>query len=551
MFRLISMYRRTSDSVPSKRISLPSVIVVAFFTTSCSLVGVTKSLGECASTGIESGADGPNFLIKNAVLIDGSGAPRRAADIRVRVGLVSEIGDLCPSPEESVMDAKGDIVSPGFIDTHSHHDRGMWDSQAGRDMVAAVSQGITTIIIGQDGMSEYPLSAFQRELEKQPVAVNIASYTGHGTIRVKEAGVPYNRPVTPLELSRMESDLEVDLESGSLGLSSGLEYDPGIYSDTGELIALARVLRLQRARYISHMRSEDFGMISAIDEIIEIGREAQIPVQISHIKIALLDNWGSASDILSKLDQAREQGVDITADVYPYDYWLSTLAVLLPERDFSDVAAVRAAFDHIASAEGLVLARYVADPELVGKTVQQIADERGEDPAETYLALIQQAYADISLEDAVEAGDFRELVLGQSMLRADVEDFIAWPNANISTDGASFPGHPRGYGTFPRAIRWMVRESHKIELEEMVRKMTSLSASHVGLAERGEVRAGAPADLVLFSASEIADRADREDPTAISAGITGVWVNGVRVWQDNGPTGAYPGLFLRRASLDD
>ncbi|MDE0811035.1 MAG: amidohydrolase family protein, partial [Alphaproteobacteria bacterium] len=447
-----------------------------------------------------------------------------------------------------ILDAKGDIVSPGFIDTHSHHERGMWESETGREMVAPISQGITTIIIGQDGMSDYPLSAFQRELEKYPVAVNIASYTGHGTIRVKAIGVPYNRPATPTELSRMESYLEIDLDGGSLGLSTGLEYDPGIYSDSDELLTLAKTLKAAGGRYISHMRSEDAKILEAIDEIIRVGREAGIPVQISHIKIALLDDWGGASSILARLDQAREEGVDITADVYPYDYWLSTLAVLLPERNFDDVAAVRHAFNHIASPDGLLLARYVADPDLVGKTVKQIADERDEDPAETYLGLLQQAYADINLEDAVEAGDIRELVLGQSMLRADVEDFIAWPNSNISTDGTSFPGHPRGYGTFPRAIRWMVRESHKLELEEMVRKMTSLSASHVGLADRGEVRVGAPADLILFSASEIADRADRENPTETSVGVTGVWVNGVRVWQDNGPTGAYPGQFLRRAS---
>ena len=532
----------------SKLNTLTFALATVVYLTSCALDGPVQSARACDFTGISALAQGPDFLIQNSVLIDGSGAPRRSADVRVRNGLIYEIGDLCPAEDEPVLDARGEILSPGFIDTHSHHEGGMWTSETGRDMRAAISQGITTIVIGQDGMSEYPLSAFQIELEKHPVAVNIASYTGHGTIRTRVTGVPYSRPVTPSELSIMESHLEADLDSGSLGLSTGLEYDPGIYSDTDELLALAGVLNKEGGRYISHMRSEDFRLRSAIDEIIRIGREANIPVQISHIKIALLDDWGQASEIIKKLDEARALGVDITADVYPYDFWLSTLAVLLPERNFDDIEAVRTAFAHLAPPEGLTLARYEADPELVGKTVQEIADERGEDPAATYLSLIKQAYAEISLEDSVAASDLRELVLGQSMSKADVEAFIAWPHSNISTDGTSFPGHPRGYGTFPRAIRWMVREDHQLELEEMVRKMTSLSAAHVGLADRGEIRVGAPADLVLFSESNITDSADQNNPTAFAEGIYGVWVNGVRVWDNGESTGAHPGAFLKRAA---
>lgn len=500
----------------------------------------------CAFPGVASEAAGPDFLIRSATLIDGSGRARFAADVRVTRGVISAIGSLCPDKDEPVLDAQHRILAPGFIDTHSHHDRGMLESSDARSLRAVVSQGVTTIVLGQDGMSSFPVSELAGDLARIPVAVNVASYTGHGTLRTRSTGSRYNRKVTPEELGQMKFDLAADMEAGSLGLSSGLEYDPGIYSDQGELTELASVLHGFGGRYISHMRSEDKNLDAAIDELLQIGEAAGIPVQISHFKVAYIDFWGEAPQFLEKLDAARARGIDVTADVYPYDFWQSTLAVLLPERNFDDVGAAQNALDHLAPADGLTLTMFEPDPALVGQTVQQIAEARKQPAAKVYLDLIKEAYAGVRIEEAFAKGQMREMVLGRSMSDPDVAAIMAWPHTNIASDGFSGGGHPRGYGAFPRAIRLMVRDLGLVSLEEMVRKCSRLGAENVGLVQRGLVVPGAPADLVLFNEDEISDEADIQDPTATASGILGVWVNGVRVWEGGNVTGAYPGRFLKR-----
>lgn len=527
-----------------------AILLLALGVPACAQTGGHDNGGgpeTCAYTGVSSDASGPDFLIRNAVLVDGTGAAAQTADIRIRDGIVQAIGTLCPEAEEPVLDAGGLIVSPGFVDTHSHHDIGMMEGEAARSMRAAVSQGVTTIIVGQDGMSVFPLAKLAEKLEEAPVAVNVASYTGHGTIRMNATGTDYKREVTSAEMERMKAQLQQDLDNGSLGLSTGLEYDPGIYSDSEEVIALARVLREHGGRYISHIRSEDRNLENAIGEIIRIGAETGIPVQISHFKIAYVDYWGRAAELLETLSRARAAGVDVTADAYPYDYWQSTLTVLLPDRDFSDIEAARYALEHLAPADGLTIVKFDANPALIGKTVQEIADARGVEPASAYLDLIQEAYAGLVMEEVIAAGVPRELVLGRSMSADDVKTIMLWPYTNISSDGTSFRGHPRGYGSFPRSIRWLVRDEAAIPLEEMIRKLTSLSASNVGLEGLGVLRPGAVADLVLFDADQITDHADIADPMAVSTGIVGVWVGGFRVWQDGDVTGAYPGRFLPRS----
>ncbi|MBR9806428.1 MAG: amidohydrolase family protein [Alphaproteobacteria bacterium] len=503
----------------------------------------------CEFSGIYSDAEGPDFLIRNAVLIDGTGAPRRKADIRVREGTVEEIGMLCPAEDEAVLDAAGLIIAPGFIDTHSHHDVGMANSDRARSLEAAVSQGVTTIVVGQDGRSVFPITDLARRLERMPVAVNVASYTGHGTLRLNATGTHYQREATSDEVAMMEKQLSEDIANGSLGLSTGLEYDPGIYSNSQEILALADVLAEKGGRYISHLRSEDKNLDNALEEIIRIGSEAGIPVQISHFKIAYMDFWGQAPEFLNRLNDARARGVDITADAYPYDYWQSTLTVLLPDRDLGDLEAARAALEHSAPADGLTIVKFDANPALIGKTVQEIAEERDIEPARAYLDLIQEAYAGQDLEDVIASGVAQELVLGRSMDSTDIRTLMLWTYTNISSDGTASGGHPRGYGAFTRSIRWLVRDEQAISLEEMIRKCTSLSARNVGLGGRGVLRPGSQADLVLFDAEEISDRADITDPMAPSVGIDGVWVNGERVWADGAVTGRYPGRFLSRQDL--
>jgi N-acyl-D-amino-acid deacylase len=411
------------------------------------------------------------------------------------------------------------------------------------EALGAVSQGITTIVGGQDGDSFFPLSDFFARLERKPAAVNVASYSGHGTLREKALGKDFRRAATEREVAEMSRLLERDLAAGALGLSTGLEYDPGIYSTRAELVALARVAARYGGRYISHIRSEDRKFWEAIDEILAIGREAKLPVQISHIKLAMRSLWGQAPRLLALLNDARAQGIDVTADIYPYLYWHSTLTVLFPERNFEDLAVARQVLAEIAPADGLLLDHYLPHPAYAGRTVADIAKERGEAPETTLVALIRDAEA-LRGQGKEEV----ESVIGTSMIESDLEQLLAWPQTNLCTDGSLDGGHPRGFGAFPRFLGLYVRERKVLPLEEAVRRMTSLAADHVGLADRGRLVPGAYADLVLFDPSTVIDRATTSDPHALSTGIERVWVNGRTVFAGGAASGLKPGRVLRRKS---
>ena len=474
-----------------------------------------------------------DFVVRDAIVVDGTGAPPRHADVRVSAGKIAAIGKIEPKAGEIVVDAKGLTLAPGFIDTHSHHGDGL---EQERTALAAVSQGITTIVVGQDGGSETPLADYFRKMEARPAALNIASYSGHNTLRGMVLGDNYKRHATPAEIEKMGRLLAADMRAGALGLSTGLEYDPGIYSDTAEVVALARVASKYGGRYISHMRSEDREVWAALDEIVTIGREAKIPVQVSHAKLAMTDWWGQADRFLAVLDKARAEGVEATLDVYPYAYWHSTLTVMWPKRDFDNRATAEFALKHLAPPEGLLIAKFSPDPALAGKTLAEVARERGTDAPATAMALIHEA----------QAADGSVNVIATSMDERDIAKFIAWPNANISSDGMLHNMHPRGAGAFTRVLRVYVREQKLLSLQEAVHKMSGLSARHMGLRDRGEIRPGACADLVLFDPATVADRSTTKDPEALSTGIARVWVNGTLVYHDGKATGAFPGRVLRR-----
>lgn len=480
-------------------------------------------------------------LIVHARVVDGSGTPARAVSVRIDKDRIVAVGQLAPAPGETVVDAKGLTLAPGFIDAHSHHDR---QADKTPDMAVLTAQGVTTIAVGQDGESALPLKTYFEQLARSPLAVNVASYTGHGSLRARAMGQDYKRPATEAEIARMKGDLAEDLRAGSLGLSTGLEYDPGIYATSEEVIALAKTAGAGGGRYISHLRSEDVRLDAAIDEIIAIGREARLPVQISHLKIGIVDRWGQAPSILAKLDAARAQGVNITADVYPYSYWQSNLSVLLPERNFEDRAAARFALTKLTTPEGLRIAVFAPDPSLVGKSIAQIAAERHADPVETYLALTRQSEAYGAAHPEVERVD---AVIGAAMAEPDIAAFIAWKNSVICSDGMTHGLHPRGFGAFAKVLRVYVREKRLLTLEEAVHKMSAQTAAQLGLADRGTIAPGQYADLVLFDPARIADRSDLDHPNALATGVSTVWVNGVAVFDQERPTGARPGAVVRRA----
>lgn len=481
-------------------------------------------------------------LFEHATVIDGSGANRQIQDVLIVDGVIAQIGDIAAIAGDRRIDAEGLILAPGFIDTHSHHDRGLTEQP---HATAAVSQGVTTIIVGQDGSST-KIDELKQSLATVPAAVNVATYAGHGSTRTAVMGTDYKRKATQQEVAAMVALLEKEMASGALGLSTGLEYDPGIYCDTEEVIVLAKTTANYGGRYISHVRSEDRAFAQAIEELLLIGRQAKIPVQISHIKLAITDLWGQADRILERLNAARKEGIDVTADIYPYTYWESTLTVLFPDRDFHDLDEAKYVLDKIAPADGLTLTSYQADPSLAGKTVAEIATERKIPEAETLLQLIHDAYKDRPADS--DDMSSQESVMGVSMTEPDIATLITWEHTNICSDGG-IEGHPRGYGAFPRAICKYVKEMAVVSLEEMIHKMTSLSAGHTGIKNRGMIKPGYAADLVLFDYDRIKDNASIEHHDALASGIVGVWVNGERVWEETGPTGAYPGVFIEKSSI--
>lgn len=474
-----------------------------------------------------------DFIVRHAVVVDGTGAAAQHVDVRVADGRIAAIGELAAQRGEQVVDARGLVLAPGFIDTHSHHDRGL-DSQL--DALPVTSQGVTTIVVGQDGFSQVPIADLFRRYGARPAAINIASYAGHNSLREEVMGADASHAATPAQVQAMRQLLAADMKAGALGLSTGLEYDSGLYSTRAEVLALADAVAPYGGRYISHMRSEDRKVWDALDELLTIGREAKIPVQVSHAKLAMTDWWGQADRFLGLLDKARTEGVDATLDIYPYDSWHSELIVLWPERDFGNRATAEFVLKHLSPADGLRLSQFKPEPDLVGKSVADIARLRGTDDADTVMALIRES----------EAAHSTAQVISRSMDERDIAKFIAWPQANICSDGSLDGLHPRGYGTFPRVLRMYVREQKMLTLEQAVHKMTGLAAQHMGLRDRGQIRVGAAADLVLFDPRTVADRATYEKPHELSVGIARVWVNGIAVLADGKATGARPGQVLRR-----
>jgi N-acyl-D-amino-acid deacylase len=498
-------------------------------------------LAALAACGVPQGPAG--ITITNVRIIDGTGSPARAGSVRIVGDSIVGVGPVKPVAGDSVVDGGGLTLAPGFIDTHSHHDGGI-DKMP--DALAAVSQGITTIISGNDGGHPMPLSAAFEALERSPPTVNVGFYAGHGTIRAAVMGDDFKRHARPAEVDSMAVLLKRELDAGALGLSTGLEYDPGIYSDRAEVLALAKVAAAARGRYISHIRSEDRWFWDAIDEIITIGREAKLPVQVSHLKLAMITLWGKADSLLAVLDHARASGVDITADIYPYPYWQSTLTVLFPKRDFDNRVEAEKILKEIATPEGLLIGDYAPNAEYAGKTVAEIAKLRRQDPASTLMALIRDALAWEKNHQADPSGSSVESVVATSMSEPDIKRLLAWEHINYCSDGALDGAHPRGFGAFPRVLGKYVRDEKVLPLEGAIKRMTSLAAKHVGLSKRGTIAPGYRADLVLFDPATVADRATTKEPHLVSTGIARVWVNGQTVYQDGKTTAARPGRVLKR-----
>jgi N-acyl-D-amino-acid deacylase len=480
-------------------------------------------------------------LIQNVFIVDGTGAKSYKGAVRIKGDKIIAVGNLQIEPGETIIDGGGKVLAPGFIDSHSHHFSSLLTHPEG---VPNASQGVTSIIIGQDGES-YLMDTLALLMKAKPLAINVGTYTGHSTLRELTMGEnEVYRQATASEIEKMKILLETDLKKGSLGLSSGLEYEQAFFSSKQEVIDLAKVAAAHHSRYMSHIRSEDITLEDAMEEIIEIGRVTKMPVQVSHIKIGIKDKWNTANAFLLKLQAARANGIDITADVYPYNFWNSTLRVLFPKRDYTNLTSAQFAVDQVLDVNESVLVQYAPIPGYKGKTIAAIAKERKEIPAITLMQLIKLA-SDFKSTHPNFKGTV-EAIAAKGMNEADVANFIKWPYSNICSDGNT-GGHPRGYGAFPRVLGKYSREEKIIDIETAIFKMTGLTAEHLGITDRGLIAPGKFADLVLLDPLTIKDNATIQNSSTLSTGIEAVWVNGQLIYKNQKATGNYPGILIKRS----
>ena len=487
-------------------------------------------------------ASGPalaaDVLISRARVYDGTGAAAYAADVRIRGNRITEVAPhLEPAAGEIVRDAGGLALAPGFIDMHSHGDRGLLEDL---DAATVSRQGVTTIFVGQDGESDYPLRDWFARLQATPAAINVASMVGHATLRQQVMGKDLYRPSTQAELARMKEILGRELTAGAFGLSTGLEYEDAHFATTEEVIELSKVAAGTGGFYISHVRDEANGVFESYQELLRIGREARLPVQITHIKLGSTPVWHLAAQRMPAIfEQARREGIRLSADVYPYTFWHSTVRVIIPDRDFFNAEKVARAIADNGGPGAIRLGKYTPDPTLAGKTLEEFAARWQVTPVEAYMRIVRATEAEVN------GGESMENVLGSSMSEDDLRWFIAQPQIMFCSDGELHGTHPRGAGAFPRVLGRYVRDEKILTLESAVHKMTGLAAAQLGLADRGRIAPGYVADLVLFDPATIIDRSTVEAPEAPPLGIPDVMVAGDWVVRDGKVTGRHPGQVLR------
>ncbi|HEX6045656.1 MAG TPA: D-aminoacylase [Pyrinomonadaceae bacterium] len=472
------------------------------------------------------------IVLLGATLIDGSGrAPLRNSVVILQGDSIVAVGSrkqVRVPAGARVIDARGLVVAPGFIDAHNHSDRGFNDDPSA---ASQVSQGITTVVVGQDGGSAYPIGPYLKRLDDNPIALNVLTFVGHATVRARVMGEDTKRHATAAEIESMRQMVEQAMRDGAIGLSTGLEYETGKPASIDEVISLARVAGRFGGMYISHIRDEADQTFEALDEAIRIGREAHLPVQISHIKLGSVAVWGKASDAVALISRARARGQDVTADCYPYDAWSSTIRVLIPSGRHDDPGDVARGLADVGGPANVTIVSCDAHPEYEFKNMEEISKHEGITPVELYMKIVRDGGAG---------------VVCHSMKDQDIETFYRQPWVMVSSDGGIGSRHPRGAGSYPRVLGRYVRELHWLTLPQAIRKMTLLPASRFKLRDRGLVRAGYKADLVLFDPATIIDRSTFQKPQLIAEGVKRVFVNGEEVWADGKATGNRPGKALRR-----
>ena len=495
-----------------------------------------------------------DLLIRDATVYDGTGGPPRRADVGVTGGRIEAVGDLATRRAGSEVAADGLALAPGFIDVHSHDDFAVFLLP---EMDFKVAQGVTTEVVGNCGLGAAPFGAARTYLtffaadrqaaslpawdtygeyldavDANPPSLNVAVLVGHGTLRLAAMGNQRRAPAEA-EMAQMLDTLAEGLEAGCVGYSTGLIYEPGRYSNTDELLALACDMTQVGGVYASHMRNESDRLLEAVTETIRIGEEAGVAVQISHHKASSPSAWGLVKDSLALIDAARARGVDVTANQYPYTAGSTSLFAVL-----QNIEEGTAGFGTVAWSNHL-LASAPHHPEWEGHTLTELAADFDAEPLDAARRIV-----DAEGEGAV--------VVIESMCEDDVRTVMTHPSTMIGSDGIPTLGgkpHPRLYGTFARVLGHYVRDTRLLSLAEAVHRMTGLPAAKFGLAGRGTIEPGAFADLVLFDPATINDIATYEAPRQHPSGISAVWVNGILVVRDGLHTGERPGRAVRRTTL--
>ena len=548
----------------------------------CCMAWLAAGISTCAAAAAEY-----DLVIANGHIIDGTGSPWYGGDVAVKEGRIAAIGNLSSASRKKTIDAHGLIVAPGFIDMLGQSEITVLVDPR---LPSKIFQGITTEITGegntvaplndailkesQPGFDHYRIKPDWRTLpqyfarvEKQGIGINMGHYIGATTIREMVIGFG-NRAPTPDELQRMQAMVATAMQEGALGLSTALQYPPAPYAHTDELIALAMTAAQYGGIYATHMRSEGDAEMAALEETFRIGAEAHIPVEIFHLKVSGQRNWGKAPQVISKIEAARARGIDVAADTYAYTAWENSFSAFIPPwaHDGGSAALIARLKDPATRArihkdmltpsmdwdnEWLeikgpqdILITAVVNNELLkyqGKRVSEIAQEWHEDPID--------AICDFLIKDLAGTS-----VAVFGMDEPDVKLILQQPWVSVDNDasGASLEGilatehpHPRAYGAFPRILRKYVREQHALTLSDAIRKFSALPAQREHLVDRGVLKLGMWADIVVFDGDTIHEVATFEDPNKLSIGMRYVLVNGVPVIDAGKMTGALPGQVLR------
>ena len=496
-----------------------------------------------------------DLLIVNGRVLDGTGNPWRRADVGIRDGLIRAVGRLAGAPAARVVDAGGRLVTPGFIDVHSHAAEAL-TRDALRDARALVAQGVTTIVGNPDGGGPIDLAAQGAALERGGLGVNVALLVGHGSVRAEVVGADARAPSSD-ELARMEAIVRRAVADGAYGLSSGLFYAPGSFAESSEVVALARAAG---GVYASHIRDEanySIGVMAAVEEVIAVAEQARVRGIVTHVKALGPDTWGLGAAIAARIELARGRGIDVLADQYPYSASSTNLSAALVPRwaQAGGGAAFRARLADAAvrekivadmrenirrrgGARAIVIASHRADRALEGQPLDQIAEARRLPAEAAALAIVEAGGASI---------------VSFNMSDGDIDALMRMPWMMTSSDGAlALPGegrpHPRNNGAFTRKLAHYARDRRVVSIEEAVRSMTGLPAATFGLDGRGTIREGAAADLAVFDLDALRERATFDDPHRMSEGMWLVLVNGEAVIESGRFTGKRPGTVLKKGT---